>query len=111
MSRSARERRQALLERLVGELAEHWLTRVIDEFGGGGRHVEGAWPATLGEARARIDAYLLPALVREQARAPSEAERVELARALYFSAARRWMERCKLDRKLRARASPQTDPV
>lgn len=86
------ERRTELLNRALREIAERWARQFRDELLAQGRPLEGGWPGTLGQARACVDSFLLPRLVRARMPEPNGAERVELARALYSAARRQWLQ-------------------
>lgn len=63
-----------------------WLRTLAEE----GRPVEGGWPGTLGEARARARHDATRALAREAMTAPSRDELEDLARLINDEARRLW---------------------
>lgn len=82
---SALEPRRAQLKAAAVRLGQLWADACCEDLGRDGRAVEGGWPGTLGEARARVTAHArsMPCLLTEE-------ELSWVTRATYDEARRVW---------------------
>jgi hypothetical protein len=108
-AREARARRsrisQATREELLAEgarlVAERWAQGWRDQLEREGRAVEGGWPGTIQEARARTTAYFVVELARRRLPSLSNDELTCTARATYDRARRDWLAKPAAGRRAR----------
>lgn len=85
-------RRQTFLGRRAATLGMEWAKRWREDLHQQGRPAAGAWPGTMSEARARVDQFIVPELVRRGMRSASDGERAEAVRLVYNAAKVHWNE-------------------
>jgi hypothetical protein len=90
-SAAAAKRRESL-EKMATTLGVDWARAYRDDLRGQGRAAAGAWPGTISEARARVEFRLSLEASRRGWSGIADAERAELARALYAAAKNFWNE-------------------
>lgn len=86
--------RDALLDRAAREAARDWTLAYRDELAREGRVVEGGWPGTMPEARARSAARAGSLLLERRMSELAYDERARVARITYDEARRCWRSAC-----------------
>lgn len=89
---STANRRQTFLGKRAATLGMEWAKAWREELHRQGRPAAGAWPGTMSEARARVDQFIVPELVRRGMRSASDEERAEAVRVAYNAAKVHWNE-------------------
>lgn len=87
---AAADRRYSLIDRAAEDAATSWATASCDALTREGRRVEGGWPGTIREARARGVAEATRALAAQAMGAPTSDERDRITRVTYEQARRSW---------------------
>lgn len=85
-------RRQTFLGKRATTLGMEWAKAWREELHKQGRPAAGAWPGTMSEARARVDQFIMPELIRRGMRSATDDERAEAVRIAYNSAKVHWNE-------------------
>jgi hypothetical protein len=89
---SSTEDRRALLSERPVALGAYWAKVWCEEMQREGRAIDGGWPGTLPEARARVRAVLDPELTRRKMPLLTLDELVAATRAAYEEARREWLK-------------------
>lgn len=85
------ESRATLLERAAVHTARSWADTCCAALAQEGRRVEGGWPGTIREARARVAAEATRVLTAQSMTWPTHDELDRLAQATYDEARRVWL--------------------
>jgi hypothetical protein len=85
------ERRKTLVSKEALDVGQRWVEALREELKREGRPVEGGWPGTLSEARARVDGSISRLLAKHRLAVLSSEELSLAARAAYDHARRTWL--------------------
>jgi len=85
------ERRKTIVSKEALDVGQRWVEALREELKKEGRAVEGGWPGTLSEARARVDGALSRVLAKHRLAVLSSEELSLAARAAYDHARRTWL--------------------
>jgi LmbE family N-acetylglucosaminyl deacetylase len=87
--------RTVVLEQAAVDAARSWVAACCAELAGQGRRVEGGWPGTIGEARARVAAEAMRVLGAPSMTQLSHLELGRLAQITYKEARHAWTRSTK----------------
>ena len=92
-ARASRASREHVLEEAALETARTWVNRCVEDLQRDGRRIEGGWPGTLNEARARCGELAARTLARFSMIDLARGELDRAAHATYVEARRLWTAR------------------
>ncbi len=87
--------RPELLAEGATSTGDRWLLALREALRQEGRAAAGGWPGTVGEARARVEAYLVAELGRRKMLSLTREELDSATRTAYARAKRGWLSTCE----------------